>query len=497
MNMKLSEAVEGQFHNKRVFLTVLAGIAIYIAFAWLSTTRAPNESWGALSLLPTLLVLVTAIISRRPFESMIAGCVAGLVMLNPFDLVSPFAENISLVLGNETIVWVVLVCGLMGGLIQLLEISGCLDGFSEWLQKIIKSRRQSLLATAGLGVVVFIDDYLNCLAVSTSVKKLTDFYGVSREKLAYIVDSTAAPMCVIVPISTWAVYFAGLLEENGVAKDGGGMALYMSAIPFMAYAWFALVIVFLVAYGILGDWGPMKKAEARAKGGNPVPEAFVDEQLVSNVKAKRKLSFKANIMNFAFPMILLIVSTIYFEIDLLRGALLTCFVTVLIYWAQGILSFETQMEAIFKGFQVMLYPLSTVVGGFFLKAINDELGMTTYVIEAITPYMTIVIFPAVIFAVMAFLTFATSSSWGLYILAMPIVFPISLALGVSTPLMIGALLSASSFGSHACFFSDSSLLASQGAGCSPMQHAFSQFPYAMLGAVLSIVTFLGLGYMMA
>ena len=155
------------------------------------------------------------------------------------------------------------------------------------------------------------------------------------------------------------------------------------------------------------------------------------------------------------------------------------------------------MEAIFKGFQVMLYPLSTVVGGFFLKAINDELGMTTYVIEAITPYMTIVIFPAVIFAVMAFLTFATSSSWGLYILAMPIVFPISLALGVSTPLMIGVLLSASSFGSHACFFSDSSLLASQGAGCSPMQHAFSQFPYAMLGAVLSIVTFLGLGYMMA
>jgi Na+/H+ antiporter NhaC len=120
-----------------------------------------------------------------------------------------------------------------------------------------------------------------------------------------------------------------------------------------------------------------------------------------------------------------------------------------------------------------------------------------YVIEAITPYMTIIIFPAVIFAVMAFLTFATSSSWGLYVLAMPIVFPISLALGVSTPLMIGALLSASSFGSHACFFSDSSLLAAQGAGCSPMQHAFTQFPYAMLGAGLSVVTFLGLGYMMA
>lgn len=497
MNMKLKDAVEGQYHNKRVFLTVVVGIAIYLAFVWLSSTRDASESWGILSLLPTMLVLIIAIVSRRPFESMIAGCVAGLVMLNPFDLVSPFADNISAVLGNETIIWIVLVCGLMGGLIQLLEVSGCLDGFSEWLKRIIKSRRQSLLATFALGVVVFIDDYLNCLAVSTSVKKLTDTYGVSREKLAYIVDSTAAPMCVIVPISTWAVYFSGLLEENGVAADGAGMSLYISSIPFMAYAWFALLIVFLVAYGILGDWGPMKRAEKRAKEGNPVPEDFVDEQLVSNVKAKRTLSFKANIFNFAFPMILLIVSTIYFEVDLLRGALLTCFVTVMVYWAQGLLSFETQVESIFTGFKVMLYPLSTVIGGFFLKAINDELGMTMYVIDAISPHMTIIIFPAVIFAVMAFLTFATSSSWGLYVLAMPIVFPVAAALGVSTPLVIGALLSASSFGSHACFFSDSSLLAAQGAGCSPMQHAFTQFPYAMLGAVLSVATFLGLGFMMA
>lgn len=497
MNMKLNDAVERRYHNKRMFMTLLAGMAIYLVFAWMSFNHDETESWGMLSLLPTLLVLVTAVVSRRPFESMIAGCVAGLVMLNPFDLVSPFADNISLVLGNETIIWVVLVCGLMGGLIQLLEISGCLDGFNEWLQKIIKSRRQSLLATFGLGVVVFIDDYLNCLAVSTSVKKLTDVYNVSREKLAYIVDSTAAPMCVIVPISTWAVFFAGLLEENGVAKDGDGLILYISAIPFMAYAWFALIIVFLVAYGILGDWGPMKKAEARAKAGNPVPEAFKEKELVSNVQAKRTLSFKANIANFAFPMLLLIVSTVYFEIDLLRGALFTSFVTVILYWVQGILNFETQIEAIFKGFQVMLYPLSTVIGGFFLKEVNDSLGMTTYVIDSITPYMTIIIFPAVIFAVMAFLTFATSSSWGLYVLAMPIVFPISLALGVSTPLTIGALLSASSFGSHACFFSDSSLLAAQGAGCSPMQHAFTQFPYAMLGAALSVITFLGLGYYMA
>ena len=497
MNMNLNDAVERQYEPKRFFLMLLVGIAIYVVFVGLSYIRGDTGSWGLMSLLPTLLVLVVAVISRRPFESMIAGCVAGLVMLNPFDLIGPFADNMSTVLGNETIIWIVLVCGLMGGLIQLFEISGCLNGFSDWLQRVIKSRRQALTATAALGIIIFIDDYLNCLAVSTSVKKLTDVYNVSREKLAYIVDSTAAPMCVIVPISTWAVYFAGLLEENGVAGENQGMSVYISAIPYMAYAWLALIIVFLVVFGVIGNWGPMKKAEERAAQGKPVPEAFEEQELVSNVQAKRDVSFRANIINFLLPMALLIGSTVYFDVDLLQGALFTCFVTVILYWVQGILNFDTQVEAIFTGFKVMLYPLSTVIGGFFLKAINDELGMTTYVIESITPYMTAATFPAVIFAVMAFLTFATASSWGLYILAMPIVFPVAEALGVSTPLMIGALLSASSFGSHACFFSDSSLLAAQGAGCTPMQHAFTQFPYAMLGAVLAICTFLGLGIMMA
>lgn len=496
-NKNFDDGVIQLFANRRLFMTLLAGVAVYAAFAAMSFMHQEGESWGLLSLLPTLLVLVTAIVSRRPFESMMAGCIAGLVMISPFDLVPPFAANMSEVLGNETIIWIVLVCGLMGGLIQLLEISGCLGGFSEWLKNIIKSRRQSLVATAVLGLIIFIDDYLNCLAVSTSVKKLTDYYKVSREKLAYIVDSTAAPMCVIVPISTWAVFFSGLLEENEVVAEGQGMVMYISAIPYMAYAWLALIIVFLVVFGILGDWGPMKKAEARAKAGQPVPDDFLDDDLVSNVKAKRQLPFKQNILNFAIPMILLIASTIYFDVDLLQGAILTCFVTVILYWMQGILDFETQVEAIFKGFKVMLYPLSTVIGGFFLKSINDDLGMTTYIIESIAPHMSVVTFPAVIFAVMAFLTFATASSWGLYVIAMPIVFPIAAALGVSTPLMIGTLLSASSFGSHACFFSDSSLLAAQGAGCTPMQHAFTQFPYAMLGAVLAILTFLGLGYMMA
>ncbi len=490
----INEAVKNHFDNKKTFLTVLFMLAVYGVFYYLFTTKGEDMSWGWKSLLPTLVVVVTAVLSRRPFESMIAGCVAGLVMLDPNNLIAPFTDNISKVMGDETIVWIILVCGLMGGFIQLLEVSGCLNGFTEWLKLKIKSRRQSLVATATLGVVVFIDDYLNCLAVSSSVKKLTDYYKVSREKIAYLIDSTAAPMCVIVPISTWAVFFAGLLEENGIASENQGMSLYVSSIPFMMYAWVAILIAYGVATGVIGDFGPMKKAEARAREGHPVPPEFEGQELALHSEAKRELSMGMQLFNFFFPMALLVASTVYYDIDLLKGVVITCAVTIVMYYIQGILSFESQTNAMFDGFKTMLYPLSTVVASFFLKEVNDALGMTQYVINAVTPYLDQATYPAIVFVVLALIVFGTSSSWGVFIIAIPIVIPIAQSLNVHMPLVIGALLSASSFGSHSCFFSDSSVLASQGAGCAPMQHAFTQFPYALLGAVLALVAFVVLGY---
>ncbi len=492
--VEMQDVIKEQFDNSKMFLSLAIGATIVAFFYYLSINHQDNAPWLWQSLLPTLTTVVMAIISRRPFESMIAGCVAGLVMLDPTNVISSFADNLSKVMGDENIIWVVLVCGLMGGFIKLLEVSGCLNGFTDWLKTKIKSRRQSLVATALLGVVVFIDDYLNCLAVSSSVKRLTDHYKVSREKIAYLIDSTAAPMCVIVPISTWAVFFSGLLEENGVIESGKGMGLYVSSIPYMAYAWMALLVAFLVAFGILGDFGPMKKAEARARDGHPVPPDYEGEEMTSASQAKRQLSPNRQLMNFFLPMILLVASTLYFEIDLLRGVIVTCSLTILLYYVQGLLTFEQQTKALFDGFYTMLYPLAAVIAGFFLKEINDTLGMTEYVVTSITPYMSAVTYPAIVFVVMAAIVFGTGSSWGVFTVAIPIVVPVAQALDLYMPLVVGALLSASSFGSHACFFSDSSLLASQGAGCSPMQHAFTQFPYALLGGVMAVGTFLLMGY---
>jgi len=198
-------------------------------------------------------------------------------------------------------------------------------------------------------------------------------------------------------------------------------------------------------------------------------------------------------LNFIIPMALLVVSTVYYEIDLLRGVMLTVGVTMVMYYFQGLLTFESQVNGIFTGFKIMLYPLSTVVAGFLLKDINDTIGMTQYVINSVTPYMSKEMLPAIVFIVMATVVFGTASSWGVFIIAIPIV---AASVDANIPLVIGALLSASSFGSHACFFSDSTVLAAQGAGCSPMAHAFTQIPYAILGAVMALGIFLVLGHIM-
>ena len=483
--------------KRSLLFTVAMTLIAILSFYTLSVFHTPGEDWGVKSLLPTLLVLAIALISRAPFESLLVGVIAGLIMINPATVVASLTDTMSSVMGNATIIWVVLVCGLMGGLIVLLEKSGCLHSFSEWLKGRIKSRRQSLLTTFFIGLVVFIDDYLNCLAVSSSVKKVTDHYKVSREKLAYIIDSTAAPMCILVPVSTWAVFFSGLLEENDLAPTGKGLSVYISAIPYMVYGWVALFVVFLVASGILGNFGAMKKAEQRALNGQPLPDDYSGDNMEAESPEYRKTSNFIGMLNFLVPMLILIAATIYYDIDLLKGVIVTLAITVAMYYLQGLLSLEEQMKGIFEGFKVMLYPLSTVIAGFMLKSINDELGMTSYIVGVAAPLMTAEMMPALVFLIMAAVVFGTASSWGSFIIAIPIVVPIALNVDANMALIIGALLSASSFGSHACFFSDSTVLAAQGAGCSPMSHAITQLPYTALGAVLSFIIFVILGYNIA
>ncbi|GGC09412.1 sodium:proton antiporter [Marinobacterium zhoushanense] len=469
--------------------------AIMAGFAYLGSLHSGDGGYGLFSLLPAVLTLCVAIVTRRSLEAIFAGVIAGLMLQNPVEVVTGLGDLSMSVVMNETIAWIVLVCGMMGGLINILERGGSVVSFGEILARRIKTKRGTMLTTCALGILVFIDDYLNSLAVSASMKTLTDKYKISREKLAYLVDSTAAPVCILVPISTWAVYFAALLEENGATAAGDGMSLYIDAIPFMAYGWIALLVVFLVAGGVLGNLGAMKQAERRAQQGETIPPGVVMDGF--DTSGIKRVSPIVGLINFLLPMAVLVGASVYYEIDLLLGALTASLFTMVLYYWQSLLSFGQLVDSMLDGFKVMLHPIAVVCAGFMLKDVNDQLGMTPYIIDALTPYLSRELLPALVFAVMAAVVFATGSSWGVFVVSLPIVIPMAQALDMSMPLTVGALLSASAFGSHACFFSDSTVLSAQGSGCTSMQHAWTQIPYAVLGAAITFVAFLILGFAFA
>ncbi|MCK2183939.1 Na+/H+ antiporter NhaC family protein [Halomonas getboli] len=446
------------------------------------------ETYGAWSLIPTLVVLGMALLTRRTIESLLAGTVVGLLMVDPTTVITQGSDILLGVLGNDTVTWIILVCGLFGSLIALLVKTGGVLSFGDVMTRRIHRKHHSLLTTWVLGLVIFVDDYLNALTISASMKKITDRFGISREKLAYIVDSTAAPVCILVPFSTWAVFFAGLLEENNVT--GNGMGLYIEAIPYMFYAWVAAAIVPLVALGWMPDIGPMKTAEARAAGGQPLPSGVDDSTLEVDEDKPRP-----HLLNFLLPIATLIFFTWYFDIDILRGVIVALVVTLVLIGAQRLLSFHETFDTALDGFKAMLMPLGTLVAGFTLKEVNDVLGLTDFVIAAVEPLMTSGLLPAVVFVTMAFLAFATGSFWGLFAVAMPIVLPLAESMNANMPLVVGALISASAFGSHACFYGDSTVLSAQGSGCTPMAHALTQLPYVLIAAALATGIFLVVGYL--
>lgn len=470
-----------------------------------AAAEAAAVSPSAISLIPPLVVLLFAIWLKRPILALVLGAASGLLLLgSPKEALFNLGETSVRVMQDETIGWLILVCGGFGALIALLVHTGGAFAFGRMAQQYASGRKPSLFMTYFLGLIIFIDDYLNALTVGETMKRITDKYKVSREMLAYVVDSTAAPMCVLVPISTWAIFFGGLLVANGIAPetDPNGIKTYISAIPYMIYAWLALIMVPLVILGIVPLIGPMKKAElaAQQSSGNvdaPAETAashthtsddFAVEAFEEEFDAADKKGGK--LYNFLLPMLMLIGFTIWFEAEIWPALILTFILTIPMYMAQRLMPFTEMMELMMHGFKTMLPAICTVIAAFTFKDVCDQLGLQLYVIENLSPYMTAQMLPAIVFVAMAVLAFITGSSWGIFAVSIPIVMPLAVAVDANIPLVIGALLSASSFGSQACFYSDSTVLAAQGSGCNLMSHALTQFPYAFIAAVLAFVGFI-------
>jgi tetracycline resistance efflux pump len=447
------------------------------------------SDYGALSLVPTVVVLGLAIWSHRTIESVIAGSIVAFLMTSQGDFLSALSDAALRVMQDENTGWVLLVCGLYGSFIALLVKGGGAQAFGDWVTRYVKGKRGSLMWTWALGLVIFLDDYLNSLTVSSSMKNVTDKYRTSREMLAYVVDSTAAPICLIIPISTWAVYFAGLMEKNGVAPQGQGIDIFIQAIPYMFYPWVAVLIVPLVILGVIPLVGRMKAAELRAETtGQVIPPGSENIQMDDTYEGDGRE--QGGLSLFFLPIAALIFFTVWFDIDVLMGVMAGILITLVQYFSKGVLKPAEMFDTLLDGLKVMVPVLTILVTVFIFIEANNAIGMTEYVIRTVAPHMSAQSLPVLTFITMALVSFTTGSNWGVFAIAIPVVFPLAQEVGVSVPLMAGALFSASGFGSQACFYSDSTVLTAQGAGCAPYEHAITQLPYALLAAVISAVGFL-------
>lgn len=452
------------------------------------------DDLGPLTLIPTLIVFALAIYTHRPIESLITGSLAGLIIIHGTGFVGGFAQTSVRVMTDSDVAWVILVCGFMGSLIGILIRTGATFSFTELMTRYVRSEKTALMATWGLGILMFVDDYLNSLAVGSAMRSLTDKYRISREKLAYVVDSTAAPISVIIPFSTWGVFFSGLIVANGIAPEGEGFATYIAAIPYMLYAWVAVLMVPLVIAGKLPAIGPMKAAESRARTtGQMVPPSAAHIE-AANQSIRPNPGVRPRVAMFVVPMTVLVLATLYFDKDFLVGIYITLGGTAIYILATRMLTMNDTFDTIVDGFKMMVEPLGVLVAAFILKDVNDVLGLAPYVVTTMEPLLTPESLPAVIFASMSLVSFMTGSNWGVFVIVLPIVTALANNLGADMTLVIGATLSASTFGSHACFYSDATVLTAQAAGCTPFQHAITQIPYALIGALVALVGYLLIAY---
>jgi len=439
--------------------------------------------YGFITLLPTILVLGLALWSGRTLESVLAGALAAFFIMEGFGFLDAMAQATLATLMTEDVAWVMLVCGLYGGFIALLVKGGGSHALGRALISRIETKRGGLLATWSLGLVIFLDDYLNSLTVGATMKAVTDRFRTSRAMLAYVVDSTAAPLCLLVPLSSWGAYFASLLEQNGVAAEGQGIAVFIETIPYLFYPMAALLIVPLVAVGVIPLVGPMRRAEELAERTGDLG-ASEDQALAVEENARGGMSV------FFLPMLAMVLFTVFPSVDLLRGVIAGILFTFAYYALWRVMPILEVFDTCIEGIKSMVPVLAMLLTLFVFVEANDRLGLTPYVIDAVSPFMTASMLPVVVFVTVAALSFTTGSNWGVIAITMPIAFPLAQTFDVSIPLVMGALFSASAFGSQACFYSDSTVLSAQGAGCTTHQHAVTQLPYALLGAAVAAMLFI-------
>lgn len=349
-----------------------------------------------------------------------------------------------------------------------------------------------------MGVIIFLDDYLNNLAVGTTMKGITDRLRIPRSQLAFVVNCVAAPVCILIPLSSWAVYFAALLEKEGITVGGSGMGAYLKAMPLTFYAWIMVILVILHALGVVPKLGMIKRDALRAEetgdvfpvgGGVDVVDPEFEEEALPE-------GYKAHPWNFLIPLIVMIAITLIFNKEILYGSFAGVITAFLLYLVQGKLKFKEILTCCYDGVLSMGFVLVLSVLAFSVQAANTDLGLANYIISITLPIMKGAFLPAVVFIVCGVYAYATGCFWDLAAIILPLVIPLANAMGVDPILASAAVFSGAAFGSNTCLYGDGVIMCSQGCQIKSIDLMFATLPYAAISGGLTLILYLICGFVL-
>ena len=464
------------------------------------------------SLIPPVVAIVLALITKEVYSSLFVGILIGGVFYSGFTfertITHVFQDGIIGSLSDAYNVGILVFLVLLGILVCMMNQAGGSAAFGRWASEHIKSRVGAQLATVLLGVLIFIDDYFNCLTVGSVMRPVTDKHNVSRAKLAYLIDATAAPICIIAPISSWAAAVTGFVEGED------GLSIFIRAIPYNFYA--LLTIVMMIALTIMGaDYGLMRKHEENALKGDLYT---TPDRPYANAEEEES-NPKGGVIDLVFPIVVLIFCCVigmiytggFFEgagfveafsgsdasVGLMLGSFFAFIITIVFYAVRKVLNFGESMACIPEGFKAMVSPILILTLAWTLKAMTDSLGADVFVAEIVKSSSggLVNLLPAIIFLVGCFLAFATGTSWGTFGILIPIVVEaFSKTNETMMIISISACMAGAVCGDHCSPISDTTIMASAGAQCNHVNHVSTQLPYAVTVAAVSSVTYVIAGF---
>lgn len=498
------------------------------------------------SLLPPVVAIALALKTKEVYSSLFIGIVLGAILysmsmgtgfegflthlLNDTVGTGADAKQYGLIscLSDPWNVGIIVFLVVLGSIVSLMNKAGGSAAFGRWASKHIKTKIGAQIATIILGLLIFIDDYFNCLTVGSVMRPITVRHGVTKEKLAYLIDSTAAPVCIISPISSWAAAVSGF-----VSGGENGLALFCQAIPFNFYAFFTIIFIFMIVLSGF-DFKAMSKYDARLqewyeRTGGQVDEVIdtklqiVEHGVGAKQDSKKSATTKGSVADLVVPILVLIVfcmagmiysggyfdatSTCYHNfvdafaasnasVGQVIGSLAALILTIAMFVARRTLKFDNAMSCLIKGFEAMVPAILILTLAWTLKSMTDSLGAAEYVsgVVASTASGLQMLLPAIIFIVAALLAFATGTSWGTFGILIPIciaVFPAAAPLRI---ISISACMAGAVCGDHVSPISDTTIMASAGAECKHVHHVSSQLPYAITVAAVSFLTFVVAGF---